>query len=72
MTVLVFNTKALTCAAEAWVATELRDAPKPWVQIHTLGARLDSVSLPITLTEFLALLAEGGKIVDVRHLQEPK
>lgn len=31
---------------------------------------LPEVKIPLPFTEFLALIAEGGKIVDVRHLQQ--
>lgn len=67
MTVLVFNMAGQSQAVSGW---EARDEPNGiwvWGCAGGTACRLD-----IAFDEFLALLAEGGKIVDVRHLQETK
>jgi hypothetical protein len=73
MTVVVFNSGILTVTTPSWCATELRDADKPLIQVHVLGSpSVAKANLPMTMMEFLALIADGGKIVDLRGMQEPE
>lgn len=76
MTTIVFNSGILTIATESWCATARNDvtvAHPEVVQVHVLNApssKIGQCNLPMTMAEFLALIADGGKIVDLRGLQE--
>ena len=71
MTVIVFNSGILTIATESWAATAINEKHRETkVQVHLLNAPTKSqCNLDMTITEFLALIAEGGKIVDLRGMQ---
>lgn len=72
MTILIFNSGILTVASESWTATELTEGKRPLVQVHIFGsAALVQASLEMSLAEFLRIVAEGGKMVDLRGLQVP-
>ncbi len=72
MTILVLNSGILTIATESWAATELKDARRPLVQVHVLGSPVKAqCNLGMTMAEFLDLLAEGGKVVDLRRCTSP-
>lgn len=71
MTCLVFESGILTIATESWCATELRDPKTPMVQVHVLGSpAVAQCNLAMALAEFLSIVAEGGKVVDLRGIQE--
>lgn len=71
MTVLVFNSHGRTLVRDGWtVSAKAKNSAQ--IVIHAAETDPDCAINGVTLDEFLALLAEGGKIVDVRHLQEPK
>ena len=67
MTVLVFNSDGLTAATELWTVAAVKTEDN--VALMTPARTLN---LEITMSEFLALIADGGKIVDLRKLQESK
>jgi hypothetical protein len=67
MTTLVFNSGILTIATESWMVTERRDADS---RIQVYAPKGDCARLDITMDEFLALISDGGKVVDLRKLQE--
>lgn len=67
MTVLIFNSGMLTIATEAWEATTRNDKSST-VQVYP--PKGDCARLTIDMAEFLALIADGGKIVDLRKLQQ--
>ena len=69
MTILVFNSGILTITTPAWCATAMEK--NDLVQVHVLGAPIRAqANLRMGLLEFLAMVADGGKIVDLRLLQE--
>jgi len=68
MTILIFRTSLLTVATSNWTATAITDAKTELVEIH-LPQRIDCCRLPMSMPEFLALIADGGKVVDLRGLQ---
>lgn len=57
-------------AMTAWAVQPSRSGKQCFLTEGSLTC--DPTILDCTFEEFLSLLAEGGKIVDVRHLQEPK
>jgi hypothetical protein len=75
MTVLVFKSAVQTIATEAWVATVFKSSyGPPCIQIHVLSPLAGILGNPLahidlSMDEFLSLIAEGGKIVDLRKLQ---
>lgn len=75
MTTVVFTSGILTIATQSWCATARNDLPGPSaevVQIHVLnapGGKVGQCNLAMSMTEFLTLIADGGKIVDLRGLQ---
>jgi hypothetical protein len=75
MATLVFNSGRFTVMTESWTATEYHShAPtiSPTVEVHVLGKLVDCARIKTTMDEFIQLIAEGGKIVDLRKLQEPR
>lgn len=71
MTILVFNSGILTITTPAWCATATEH--NDLVQVYVLGAPIRAqANLRMNLLEFLEIIAEGGKIVDLRPLQEAK
>jgi hypothetical protein len=85
MTALVFNSGRFTVMTESWMATEYRpyadsaltiqEASARYhlqaVEVHAKG-KLVGARLKMSMDEFIQLIAEGGKIVDLRKLQEPR
>ena len=67
MTILVFKAGVNTVAIESWKAIEYAST-KDAVYIYTTDT--DSVRLNISIDEFIQAVAEGGKIVDLRKIQE--
>jgi hypothetical protein len=73
MTMLVFNytegLKAWVIASNSWTVAE---SWKNKCTIHNFGLHGDDVLIHASMDEFLALIVEGGKIVDLRKLQEER
>jgi hypothetical protein len=71
MTTLVLN---YTEGQKKWVvATNSWTVAESWpdrCSIHNLGLYGDDVVIYVTMAEFMTLIAEGGKVVDLRKLQE--
>jgi hypothetical protein len=67
MTILVLRINGVDTAIQAWNAEAILNS----IVIYIPEATLD-VPVNIPFDEFIALIAEGGKIVDLRKLQEEK
>lgn len=75
MTTVVFNSGILTIATPSWAATTYNEKNREQnqVQVHCLDAPIDAkCTLAMTMTEWLALVAEAGAVLDLRQLQEPQ
>jgi hypothetical protein len=76
MTALVFNSGRFTVMTESWTATEYNSfadaSMNTSIEVHVMGKLVDCARIEITMGEFIQLIAEGGKIVDLRKLQEPR
>lgn len=73
MTIVVFKSGILTITTPAWCATEITDAKKPLVQVYSIGSPVHGqANLQMSMEDFLDVIAEGGKIVDLRSMQAPK
>jgi hypothetical protein len=69
MTTLVFNDQGLPVATEQWTAAQ---RGSEYITIFFSLNLQGRISVQIPFVEFLTLIAEGGKIVDLRKLQEEK
>jgi hypothetical protein len=67
MTILVLRINGVDTAVQAWNAESIRNSTVILIPEATVD-----VPVNIPFAEFLALIAEGGKIVDLRKLQESK
>lgn len=73
MTILVFNSGILTITTPSWCATEITDSNKRFVQVHVPGVMsVRATDLPMSMEDFLQMLTEGGKTVDLRSIQVPE
>ena len=71
MTILVFNSGRFTVATETWKVMEFqpRNGPKE-LCVEIQVDHEDPVRIDATMDEFIAMVAEGGKVVDLRKLQK--
>ena len=75
MTTLVFNSGRFTIATDQWTVTEYHShavATKSAIEIHVASKIVDRAQIEMTMEEFLALVADAGKVLDLRKLQEEK
>ena len=70
MTTLVFNSGILTIATESWAAVAMRKDAN-LVQVHLLSSPTTAqANLEMTMDEFMAIIADGSKIIDLRKIQK--
>ena len=64
MTILVLDAGAYTFATEQWVAIE-----KHLEENVVIHAQPGPLELAVSMNEFLAIVADGGKVIDLRKRQ---
>ena len=75
MTTLVFNSGRFTIATDQWTVTEYHShavATKSAIEIHAAAKMFGPTQIDISMAEFLGLVADAGKVLDLRKLQEEK
>lgn len=72
MTIVVFETTHLTITTTSWAATELKgtSGASAYTEVHCLEAPIKATArLQMTMVEFLAMVAESTKVLDLRPWQ---
>jgi hypothetical protein len=69
MTILILVDQGLEVASQEWTAADAGHGKTFIFSVLMVRCRL---SIDIPFEEFIGLIAEGGKIVDLRKLQEPR